>query len=63
MEELFELVPPIDNSGEITQAPGVSRCASLEEILFEQLEYLIRYPDVERNRLNRVAAVLLEAFS
>jgi hypothetical protein len=34
-----------------------------EEILFEQLEYLIQYADQESDRLKRVTAVLIEAFS
>jgi len=62
-EEPFELAPPRDNSGEIAQAADVPRSASFAEILFEQLEYLIQYPNEERDRLNRVAAALLETFN
>jgi hypothetical protein len=35
----------------------------LVEILFEQLGYLIEYSDKERDRLDRVMAVLMETFN
>jgi hypothetical protein len=35
---------------------------SVADILFEQLEYLLRYCDQERDRLSRVSAILLESF-
>jgi hypothetical protein len=33
------------------------------EVLFEQLAYLIQFADQERNRLDRVKAILLETFN
>jgi hypothetical protein len=33
------------------------------EVLLEQLEYLIQFADQERNRLDRVKAILMETFN
>ncbi len=33
-----------------------------DEVLFEQLEYLIRFADQERARFERVRAILMEPF-
>ena len=33
------------------------------EVLFEQLAYLIRFADQERDRIERVKAILLETFN
>ena len=33
------------------------------DVLFEQLGYLIQFADQERNRLDRVKAILLETFN
>jgi len=35
---------------------------ALADVLFEQLDYLIQFSDCEQDRLDRVAAILLEAF-
>ena len=44
------------NGSKETPARGV-------EVLFEQLAYLIRFADQERDRLERVKAILLETFN
>ena len=36
---------------------------ALEDVLFEQLEYLIQFAGQERDRLERVKAVLMEPFN
>jgi len=45
--------------GETIRASAADRLA---DILFEQLDYLLEHSDEERERLNRVTAILLEAF-
>jgi hypothetical protein len=37
--------------------------AYLGEVLFEQLSYLIRFADQERDRLEQVKAILMETFN
>ena len=51
----LKLVPPAAGAVEVSGGLG--------EILLEQLKYLIQYPDEERDRINRVAAVLLETLN
>jgi hypothetical protein len=48
----------------ITSASRASAQADddLREILYEQLEYLIEFSDQERQRFERVKAILLETF-
>jgi hypothetical protein len=64
-------IRPFSHTRETGDCPGrqsgrsrerVEDGGSLAGILFEQLEYLVRYSDQESDRLSRVAAVLLEAF-
>ena len=45
------------------RAERVSGGSELSDVLFEQLSYLIQYADQELTRLERVKAVLLEAFN
>jgi hypothetical protein len=42
---------------------GPDSSGDLTEVLFEQLEYLVQFSDQERDRLNRVKAILLETFN
>ena len=59
----YELIPA-DVLLNITSDSRASAQADgdLTEVLFEQLEYLIEFSDVERQRFERVKAILLETF-
>ena len=35
---------------------------ALEDVLFEQLDYLLQFAEQERDRLERVKAILMEPF-
>ena len=55
---------PADVLLNITSASRASAQADddLREVLFEQLGYLIEFSDQERQRFERVKAILLETF-
>jgi len=59
----YELIPA-DVLLNITSDSCASAQADgdLTEVLFEQLEYLIEFSDAERQRFERVKAILLETF-
>ena len=51
-----------DHSGEMGETINLFHSDHLADILFEQLEYLLQHCNEERERLNRVTTILLEAF-
>ena len=61
-ESSFEPVSRPDHSGKVSKTINWSHADHLADILFEQLEYLLRHCDEERERLSRVSTILLEAF-
>ena len=61
-ESSFELGPRRDHSVKMSETISVSPTDRLAHILFEQLEYLLQYPDEGRDRLSRVTAILFECF-
>lgn len=55
--------PLIDSSEQSATNGSKETPTSDDEVLFEQLDYLIRFADQERDRLERVKAILLETFN
>jgi hypothetical protein len=60
--ESFKPVSRPNHSAKVGETINVSHAERLADILFEQLEYLLRHCDEERERLSRVTTILLEAF-
>jgi hypothetical protein len=61
-----ELVEPADGRSRDTNDGSQHETArenTLSEVLFEQLDYLIQFADQERDRLDRVRAILMETFN
>ena len=61
-ESSLELASRPGHSVKMSETISVVPTDRLTHILFEQLEYLLQYPDEERDRLTRVTAILLESF-
>jgi hypothetical protein len=55
-----EMIRPVEIQSATTFGKAMPASA---EVLFEQLEYLIQFADEERDRFDRVKAILLETFN
>jgi len=53
-------IDPLEQSA--TNGSKGPPASGVDEVLLEQLAYLIRFADQERDRLERVKAILLETF-
>jgi hypothetical protein len=55
--------PEMGTDGLADSIPNGIRQDFITDVLFEQLEYLIQFADQERDRLERVKAILVEPFN